>query len=224
MSLILDQIAITLNGQKLLERICCCVAGGAVLSVLGPSGCGKSSLLNLICGTLANSFGYSGQVILDGAVLNNLPSYKRQVGLQFQDHLLFPHMTVGENLAFALPEHFKKSLRRERVEQALADCGMSGFFELNPAMLSGGQKARISLMRTLLSEPRALLLDEPFSKLDATLRSSFRHFVFQQVQHQGIPALMVTHDEQDIPDQRQVIRLQEASQPKQYDEESKPSE
>ncbi|WP_257267103.1 ATP-binding cassette domain-containing protein [Endozoicomonas sp. ONNA2] len=214
MSLILDQIAITLNGQKLLDKICCCVAGGAVLSVLGPSGCGKSSLLNLICGTLANSFGYSGQVILDGAVLNNLPSYKRQVGLQFQDHLLFPHMTVGENLAFALPEHFKKSLRRERVEQALADCGMSGFFELNPAMLSGGQKARISLMRTLLSEPRALLLDEPFSKLDATLRSSFRHFVFQQVQHQGIPALMVTHDEQDIPDQRQVIRLQEASQPK----------
>ncbi|MBO9482176.1 ATP-binding cassette domain-containing protein [Salinisphaera sp. G21_0] len=207
MSLILDQIDITLNGQKLLDNICCCVDGGEVLSVLGPSGCGKSSLLNLICGTLPNSFGCSGQVMLDGVVLNNLPPYKRQVGLQFQDHLLFPHMTVGENLAFALPAHYRKSQRQERAEQALADCGMSGFFELNPAMLSGGQKARISLMRTLLSEPKALLLDEPFSKLDATLRSSFRHFVFQQIQSRSMPALMVTHDEQDIPDKGLLLKL-----------------
>lgn len=207
MSLILDQIDITLNGQKLLDKICCCVDDGKVLSVLGPSGCGKSSLLNLICGTLPNSFSFSGQVILDGVMLNNLPPCKRQIGLQFQDHLLFPHMTVGENLAFALPVHYRKSQRRESVEQALVDCGMSGFSELNPSLLSGGQKARISLMRTLLSEPKALLLDEPFSRLDATLRSSFRHFVFQQIQGRRIPVLMVTHDEQDIPDKAQVIRL-----------------
>ncbi|WP_257297013.1 ATP-binding cassette domain-containing protein [Endozoicomonas sp. YOMI1] len=202
MSLILDQNDITLNGQKLLDKICCCVDAGEVLSVLVPGGCGKSSLLNLICGTLPNSFGFSGQVTLDGVVLNNLPPYKRQVGLQFQDHLLFPHMTVGENLAFALPVHYRKSQRRESVEQALADCGMSGFFELNPFI-----KARISLMRTLLSEPKALLLDEPFSKLEASLRSSFRHFVFQQIQSRSIPALMVTHDEQDIPDKGLLLKL-----------------
>ncbi|WP_419534294.1 ATP-binding cassette domain-containing protein [Endozoicomonas sp.] len=207
MSLILDQIDISLNCQKLLDKICCRVDGGEVVSVLGPSGCGKSSLLNLICGTLPNSFVFSGEVILEGLVLNNLPSYKRQVGIQFQDHLLFPHMTVGENLAFALPVNYKKSERQERVEQALVDCEMLGFSGQNPSMLSGGQKARISLMRTLLSEPKALLLDEPFSKLDTMLRSSFRHFVFQQVENRRIPALMVTHDEQDIPDKRRVIRL-----------------
>ncbi|WP_066014402.1 ATP-binding cassette domain-containing protein [Endozoicomonas atrinae] len=207
MSLILEQIDISLDGQRLLDKICCRVDGGEVVSVLGPSGCGKSSLLNLICGTLPNSFVFSGEVILEGIVLNNLPSYKRQVGIQFQDHLLFPHMTVGENLAFALPVNYKKSERQERVEQALVDCEMLGFSGQNPSMLSGGQKARISLMRTLLSEPKALLLDEPFSKLDTTLRSSFRHFVFQQIQSRRIPALMVTHDEQDIPDKRRVIRL-----------------
>ncbi|USE36020.1 ATP-binding cassette domain-containing protein [Endozoicomonas sp. SCSIO W0465] len=146
-------------------------------------------------------------MILDGLVLNNLPPYKRQVGLQFQDHLLFPNMTVGENLAFALPVSYKKSERRERVEQALSDCKLSGFFEQDPSMLSGGQKARISLMRTLLSEPKALLLDEPFSRLDTTLRSSFRRFVLQQVQSRRIPALMVTHDEQDIPDKGLLLKL-----------------
>nr|MDT0250643.1 ATP-binding cassette domain-containing protein [Endozoicomonas sp.] len=207
MSLILDQIDISLNGRPLLSGLCCSVAGGEVLSVLGPSGCGKTSLLNLICGTLSSPFKYSGQVILKAKVLNHLPPHKRQVGLQFQDHLLFPHMTVSENLAFALPWCYTKAERRERVEQALADCEMSGFSDDNPALLSGGQKARISLMRTLLAEPGLLLLDEPFSKLDATLRNHFREFVFQQVQRRGIPALMVTHDEQDIPDKDRVIRL-----------------
>lgn len=207
MSLILDRIDIRLNGQRLLNNICCRIEGGEVLSVLGPSGCGKSSLLNLICGTLPANFEHSGQIILEDVVVNHLPPHKRQVGLQFQDHLLFPHMTVGENLAFALPDGYRKAERRERVEQALADCEMSGFSGQNPSMLSGGQKARISLMRTLLSEPKALLLDEPFSRLDTTLRNSFRHFVFQQIQSRRIPALMVTHDEQDIPDKGSVIRL-----------------
>lgn len=207
MSLILDQIDISLNDQKLLIRICCRVGGGEVLSVLGPSGCGKTSLLNLICGTLSPSFECSGEVILEDKVLNHLPPHKRQVGLQFQDHLLFPHMTVGENLAFALPRCYKKTERWERVDQALIDCEMTGYAGYNPSMLSGGQKARISLMRTLLSEPKLLLLDEPFSKLDTTLRSHFREFVFQQIKSRGIPALMVTHDEQDIPDKGKVIRL-----------------
>ena len=120
---------------------------------------------------------------------------------------MFPHLTVGENLTFALPERYKKKARREKVEQALVDCGLPRFARHHPSMLSGGQKARISLMRTLLSEPKALLLDEPFSKLDATLRSQFREFVFEQVHRRKIPALMVTHDEQDIPEQGQVIQL-----------------
>ena len=179
-----------------------------MLSVLGPQWLRqKSSVLNLICGTLSADFQWSGQIVLVGKELNRLPSYKRQVGLQFQDHLLFPHMTTGENLAFALPRKYRKAERRERVMQALNDCGMDGYFDHNPAMLSGGQRARISLMRTLLAEPELMLLDEPFSKLDTGLREAFRQFVFQKIADEGIPALMVTHDEQDIPDSDLVIRL-----------------
>lgn len=207
MSLILENIVISLNGQPLITDLSCRVDAGDVVSILGPSGCGKSSLLNMICGTLPSSFSYSGRIILNGKDVTSSPPHQRQIGLQFQDHLLFPHMTVGENLAFALPRHYRRAERAQRVEQALADCQLTGFARHNPAQLSGGQTARISLMRTLLSQPGALLLDEPFARLDATLRSNFRHFVFAQVRTLGIPALMVTHDEQDIPDRCQVIEL-----------------
>ena len=207
MSLILENIAISLNRQPLIANINCRVDGGDVVSILGPSGCGKSSLLNMICGTLPASFSYSGRIILGGKDITPFPTHQRQVGLQFQDHLLFPHMTVGENLAFALPRHYRQVERAQRVEQALADCQLTGFGNHNPAQLSGGQTARISLMRTLLSQPRALLLDEPFARLDATLRGNFRHFVFAQIRSLGIPAVMVTHDQQDIPDRCRVIEL-----------------
>lgn len=207
MSLILENIVISLNGQPLITNLSCRVDSGDVVSILGPSGCGKSSLLNMICGTLPSSFSYSGRIILGGKDVTSFPPHQRQIGLQFQDHLLFPHMTVGENLAFALPRHYRRAKRAQRVEQALADCQLTGFAGHNPAQLSGGQTARISLMRTLLSQPEALLLDEPFARLDATLRSNFRRFVFAQVRTLGIPAVMVTHDEQDIPDRCQVIEL-----------------
>lgn len=207
MSLILENIAISLNGQPLIANLSCQVDGGDVVSILGPSGCGKSSLLNMICGTLPSSFNYSGRIILNGKDVTSFPPHQRQIGLQFQDHLLFPHMTVGENLAFALPRHYRRAERAQRVEQALADCQLVGFAGHNPAQLSGGQTARISLMRTLLSQPGALLLDEPFARLDAILRGNFRRFVFAQVRTLGIPAVMVTHDEQDIPDKCRVIEL-----------------
>ncbi len=210
MSLILSEITIGLNGQLLVQDFSCQIEDGAVLSIVGRSGCGKSSLLNMICGTLSSSFNCSGRIILNDNDITDLPPHQRRVGLQFQDHLLFPHMTVGENLAFALPRQYQKSDRAQWVEQALADCGLTGFAERNPAHLSGGQTARISLMRTLLSQPKALLLDEPFARLDATLRDSFRRFVFAQVDALGIPAVIVTHDEQDIPDKSRVIELGQA--------------
>ena len=207
MSLILDDIAISLNGEPLVRNLSYQVDSGTVLSILGPSGCGKSSLLNMICGTLSSSFSCAGRIFLHGKDITDLAAHQRQVGLQFQDHLLFAHMTVGENLAFAVPRHYRKAERTQWVEQALAACGLTGFAERNPIQLSGGQTARISLMRTLVSQPKALLLDEPFARLDATLRDSFRQFVFAQIGSLGIPAVMVTHDEQDIPDKERVIEL-----------------
>ena len=207
MTLQVQEITVQLDTQPLFEPLSFNVPDGKVFSMMGASGCGKSTLLNFICGTLGEAFIGRGEILLNNHSISHLPAHKRNVGLQFQDHLLFPHMTVGENLAFGLPHRYRNKDRKLRVQQALADCDLAGLADCNPASLSGGQRARISLMRTLLSEPHLLLLDEPFSKLDQDLRWQFRDFVFQQVEQRNIPALMVTHDPQDIPDQQLLIRL-----------------
>lgn len=207
MVLQIKDVSILLENQSLFDPLSFDVPAGNIFSVMGASGCGKSTLLSFICGTLNNIFTSSGQILLNSVPMNRVPAHKRKVGLQFQDHLLFPHMTVAENLAFGIPQKYRGKERQLKVQQALKDCGLAGMETANPASLSGGQRTRISLMRTLLSEPELLLLDEPFSKLDLELRRQFREFVFQQVEQRNIPALMVTHDPQDIPDQQLLITL-----------------
>jgi putative thiamine transport system ATP-binding protein len=135
-----------------------------------------------------------------------LPTARRGIGLLFQDPLLFAHMTVAENLLFAVPPS-PRAQRQEKVQQALQDAELAGYGERDPATLSGGQRARVALMRALLAQPRALLLDEPFSKLDAALRGQFRTFVFDHIRAQNIPAVLVTHDAADIADPALVLAL-----------------
>ncbi|MBU4518267.1 MAG: ATP-binding cassette domain-containing protein, partial [Gammaproteobacteria bacterium] len=145
---------------------------------------------------------------LDGQRRAQLPGEARGVGILFQDDLLFPHLSVGQNLAFALPAALKgAAARRARVEQTLREIGLDGFHDRDPATLSGGQRARVSLMRALLAEPDALLLDEPFSRLDAELRAQFRSFVFEQIARQRIPTLLVTHDPDDVPPGGRVLDI-----------------
>jgi putative thiamine transport system ATP-binding protein len=130
--------------------------------------------------------------------MTRLPPEARGIGVLFQEALLFPHLSVGDNLAFGLARHVRgRAARRAAVEAALAQAGLAGFHDRDPATLSGGQKARAALFRTLLAEPRALLLDEPFSRLDAGLRDEIRRLVFVRVAERGIPALLVTHDATD---------------------------
>lgn len=193
----LRDVHICLDGRELVA-IDLTIAPGEVVTLMGPSGSGKSSLLGHICGTLPAQFDISGQVLLDGAVLDGLAPQDRHVGILFQDDLLFPHLSVGGNLAFALPSGVKgKVNRRQWIEQALISAGMEGFYNRDPATLSGGQRARVALMRVLLSEPCVLLLDEPFSKLDSGLRDQIRSFVFDLARKNGLPTLMVTHDPED---------------------------
>jgi len=194
----LDGITLSLGGDVILGPLTLSVRPGAIATLMGPSGSGKSSLLALICGTLDPVFSWSGQMRLGGRDIAALPPERRGVGILFQDDLLFPHLSVGDNLAFALPPTVKgRAARRQRVEAALAEAGLAGFADRDPATLSGGQRARAALMRTLLAEPRALLLDEPFSKLDAALKTRFREFVFDHARDLGLPTLLVTHDPAD---------------------------
>jgi putative thiamine transport system ATP-binding protein len=194
----LHAIAIDLNGQRLIGPLDLRVEAGRCTTVMGPSGCGKSTLLSWVAGTLDPAFRAQGRVTLGSADLTGLPPEQRRLGLLFQDDLLFPHLSVGGNLAFALPSAVRgRAERRERIEAALDEAGLSGFAGRDPATLSGGQRARVALMRTLLAEPDALLLDEPFGKLDARRRGEMREFVFGRARERGLPVLLVTHDDAD---------------------------
>jgi putative thiamine transport system ATP-binding protein len=195
--LYLDQVSIALNGRLLLA-ISHHVAPGSVLTVMGPSGSGKSTLLAYVGGFLDPMFRADGKVFVDGVEITALPAEERHAGILFQDPLLFPHMSVAGNLAFAIPSGMKgREKRLEIAEAMLKGVGLEGAGERDPATLSGGQKARVALARVLLSAPRALLLDEPFSKLDQSLRQQMRELVFAKARDAGLPVILVTHDEAD---------------------------
>lgn len=172
------------------------VKGGEILTIMGPSGSGKSSLLNWLTGTLPNGFNASGEVWLNGENINNLPAHLRHIGVLYQDALLFSHLSVSGNIAFAMPKGNKKQ-RLEKIDHALEQVGLKGMASRHPDNLSGGQQARVALLRMLLSEPKAILLDEPFSKLDTQLRVDTRELVFSQIREHKLPAIMVTHDHSD---------------------------
>ncbi len=200
-ALTLSQVEITQGDKHIIGPVSLTVPPGEVVTVMGPSGCGKSSLLAYICGTLAPALTGSGRVLLNGAEVTSAPPEARHIGILFQDDLLFPHLSVAGNLAFGLPPELRgRRARRKRIEAALAEADMLAFYDRDPTTLSGGQRARVALLRTLLSEPRALLLDEPFAKLDVALRARFRSFVFDHARAQGLPTLLVTHDPQDAAD------------------------
>ena len=207
MSLQLDVTRLSLNQTPLISGLRIGVPPGVVHTVMGSSGSGKSSLLAAVCGTLPAVFTFEGSVVLDGERIDALPTRQRRVGILFQDDLLFAHMTVRENLLFAVPAG-PRAAREAQVTQALNDLEMPGFAQADPATLSGGQRARVALMRALLAQPHALLLDEPFSKLDTALRQRVREFVFATVHARQIPVLLVTHDEADVADFTHLTRLQ----------------
>lgn len=203
----LDRIEIAKDGARLLA-VDATIAPGEVLTLMGPSGSGKSTLLSVVMGDLAPVFDVTGRVVLDGRDITALPPEARHVGILYQDPLLFPHLDVAANLAFGLPRGGTRRDRRATVEAALADIGLEGFGPRDPATLSGGQGARVALMRTLLSKPCALLLDEPFSKLDSDRRDQMRRLVFDRAAQARIPVLMVTHDAADaLAAGGEIIRL-----------------
>ena len=200
MTLELRSVTLRLPGAAapLVADLSLRVGAGEVLTLMGPSGIGKSTLLDFVGGHLDPAIEASGRVILDGRDVTALPAEARRIGILFQDAMLFPHLSVGDNLAFGLAPSLRgREARAAAVEAALAQAGLAGVAQRDPATLSGGQRARAALMRALLAEPHALLLDEPFSRLDAGLRGEIRSFTFAHLKARAIPALLVTHDQGD---------------------------
>lgn len=200
MTLIIKNLVIYNREKKaLFEPINFEVKPGEILSLMGPSGCGKSTLLNAIAGHLTNEFDSQGTITLNNRTLDTLQPHQREIGILFQDDLLFPHLSVVENLAFALPNTVKGKKRLDVAYDALCKINLAELTHSKPEHVSGGQRARISLLRMLLAKPQAILLDEPFSKLDKELREQFRVWVFAQIAEANVPAVLVTHDHSDIP-------------------------
>jgi putative thiamine transport system ATP-binding protein len=206
MSLDIDLALLQAGNTVLLRDLHLQIAPGTVHTLMGDSGSGKSSVLAAVCGTLDPALRWAGEIRLNGQRIDTLPTRARRVGILFQEDLLFAHMTVRENLLFAVPAG-PQAAREALVAQALADVEMSAFLQADPATLSGGQRARVALARALLAQPQALLLDEPFSKLDASLRQRMRDLVFGLVRQRQIPSLLVTHDVADVADPACLTQL-----------------
>jgi putative thiamine transport system ATP-binding protein len=203
-----DKLTLQCHKKPLLSDVNFHVDNGEILTLMGASGSGKSTLLAWMAGALDSPFQANGELWLNDRRCDGLPTEARRIGILFQDALLFDHFSVGQNLLLALPGGVPRHQRRARAEAALSHAGLGGFYARDPATLSGGQRARVALLRSLLAEPEALLLDEPFSGLDATLRDSFRAWVFAEVKQRNIPVILVTHDVEDIPPDGRGLRLE----------------
>jgi putative thiamine transport system ATP-binding protein len=202
----LRHVSLAIASRILVQPFSMMVKAGDIATLMGPSGTGKSSILSYIGGDLPDVFTATGDVLLSGQSLVSQPSEQRRIGRLFQDDLLFPHMTVGENLLFATPR-LPKAERLAMVATALERAELSGFESRPPHTLSGGQRQRVALMRALLAKPAAILLDEPFSKLDKSLRGQMRDYVFSHIKARGIPALLVTHDREDAPSGGRILEI-----------------
>jgi len=193
----LDGIEVGFGANTIVDDVTLALEEGDIGCLLGPSGCGKTTLLRAIAGFERVR---KGRIELDGKLVSSqaqqLPPEKRGVGMVFQDFALFPHLTVAENISFGIQDQSKDE-QNKRVNQLLKHIGLGGYGPRYPHQLSGGQQQRVALARALAPKPRLLLLDEPFSSLDAELREKLATEVRQLLKDEGITALLVTHDQQE---------------------------
>lgn len=206
MSLVLEKLSVKLAGKLLLQPLSLTIADGEIVTVMGASGSGKTTLHSAIAGDLPEPFEAFGRVFLNDIDQSNIAPERRRIGRLFQDDLLFPHLTVGENLLFGIARG--PNIEREAMMKlALSRLELEEFENRAPHTLSGGQRSRVALMRALLAKPAAMLLDEPFNKLDKATRSTIRNYTFAHLRARNIPALLVTHDPEDVPSGGRVIHV-----------------
>jgi thiamine transport system ATP-binding protein len=193
--LAVDGVAVSLGGQPVLGDVDLRVGPTESVALLGPSGIGKSTLLRVVAGLVRPD---AGTVTWDGADLADVPAHRRRIGLVFQDAVLFPHRDVAGNVAYGLEAAGVPAVeRRAEVTRLLGLVDLAGYEDRDVHTLSGGQAQRVALARALAPRPRLLLLDEPFGALDRDLRERLGAEVRDLLRAQGIPAVHVTHDDQE---------------------------
>ena len=182
-------------GVRALDDVDLVIESGELFTLLGPSGCGKTTLLRTVAGFIHQD---SGEVVVGGQRIDDMPAHRRNIGLVFQDYAIFPHMTVSDNVAFGLRNRRRPRLEiAERVTRALELVRLGGHAARLPHQLSGGQQQRVGLARAVVIEPQILLMDEPLSNLDAKLRVELRDDI-RDLQHSlGITTIYVTHDQEE---------------------------
>lgn len=188
----LDHICLAAKGTPLLRDVCANVPHGAFVSILGESGAGKTTLLRVVSGLAAHD---AGHVLFDGQPVDDLPANRRGIAMVFQDARLFPNMSVLDNVAFPLKVRGTgRAARRVQAAQMLEKVQLAGLGERRTHEISGGQRQRVALARALVAAPGAVLMDEPFSALDESLRDDMRELVLALHAELGLTVLMVTHD------------------------------
>lgn len=188
-------IRLAYGKTEVLKDINLVIEPGEFFALLGPSGSGKSTLLRLIAGFNQQN---SGQLLVDGKDISQVPPHKRNIGMVFQSYALWPHMTVWDNVAFGLVERrLPKTEIQSKVQTALEMVGLGDFAKRRPNELSGGQQQRVALARTIVIEPQVLLLDEPLSNLDQKLRVQMRQDLLSLQRRLGITTIFVTHDQEE---------------------------
>ena len=177
--------------KPLIKNLSFKVKKGEILFISGKSGLGKSTLLDLISGFHDNNLIWTGKIYLNKLDITNASIQNKKIGYMLQDYFLFPHFNVKNNLIFSLPRETKN--KKEKVIHFLNEIDMTKFLNHYPSELSGGQKARIACLRAVISNPDALLLDEPFSSLDKKTMKSFQKFLFDYIRKLNIPCVIVSH-------------------------------
>ena len=193
----LKQIALGFGPNRLFSGLGLAIKPGQICLLTAPSGAGKSSLLRWVAGLDTPGLQAEGEVILNGRTITRLVAEHRHIGLLFQNPLVFPHLNVADNLGFGLAKSVTGAARQPGLNRVLARAGLAGLGPRDPNTLSGGQQARLALLRCLLAEPEALLLDEPFSSLDGKRREEMVSLVRAEAVRLGLPVLLVSHDPRD---------------------------